>query len=115
MLTHNDIGLIYAYTNRGLPQGGGLSPTLWSMTANSLLKWLSKLKRGVYAQGYAGDGVVPIIGIVLSTVCDIMQRAVKGIEEWYTCHQLAVNLTKTEIVLFTKRYKIGQMKRITFY
>ena len=98
--THDDI--IYASTNRGLPQGGGLSPTLWSMIADSLLKWLSK--RGVYAQGYADDGVVLVIGT--DTVCDIMQRTVKGIEEWCTCHQLAVNPTKTEMVLFTRRFKI---------
>ena len=96
---HDDI--IYASTNRGLPQGGGLSPTLWSMIADSLLKWLSKC--GVYAQGYADDGVVLVIGIVLSTVCEIIQRAVKGIEEWCTNHQLAVNPNKTEMVLFTRR------------
>jgi len=40
----------------GLPQGGGLSPTLWSVVADSLLTWLSK--QGVFAQGYADDGVV---------------------------------------------------------
>jgi len=71
------------------------------MMANSLLKWLSK--RGVYVQGYADDGVVLVIGIVLSTVCEIMQRAVKGIEEWCTSHQLAVNPTKTEMVIIHKK------------
>jgi len=68
--------------------------------ADSLPKWLSK--RGVNAQGYADDGVVLVIGIVLSTVCDIMQRAVKGIEEWCTRHQLAVNPTKTNGVIHMK-------------
>jgi len=43
--------LITATTSRGLPQGGGLSPTLWSAVADSLLKWLSK--QGVFAQGMA--------------------------------------------------------------
>jgi len=33
---------------------------------------------------------VLITGIVLSTVCDIMQRAVKDIDELCTRHQLAV-------------------------
>jgi len=79
-------------------------PDLMVNIADSLLKWLSK--HGVYAQGYADDGVVLVIGIVLSTVCDIMQRAVKGIEERCTRHQLTVNPTKTEMVLFTRRYKI---------
>ena len=69
--------------------------------ADSLLKWLSK--RGVYAQGYADDGVILVIGIVLSTVCEIMQRAVKAIEEWRTSYQLAVSPTKTEMALFTRR------------
>ena len=64
--THNDI--TYASTNRGLPQGGGLSSTLWSTIEDSLLKWLSK--HGVYVQGYADDGVVLVIGLALSTVCD---------------------------------------------
>ena len=71
------------------------------MIADSLLKWLSK--RGIYAQGYADDGVALVIGIVLSTVCEIMQRAVKGIEEWCTSHQLAVNPTKTEMVIIHKK------------
>jgi len=35
--------------------GRGLSPTLWSAVADSLLKWLSK--QGVFAQGYADDGL----------------------------------------------------------
>ena len=43
------------------------------------------------------------IGIVLSTVCEIMQRAVKAIEEWRTSYQLAVSPTKTEMALFTRR------------
>jgi len=54
-------------------------PPPYGQLADSLLKWLSK--RGVYAQGYADDGVVLVIGIVLSTICEIIQRAVKGIEE----------------------------------
>ena len=38
------VGSIYirVKTQCGLPQGGGLSPTLWSLVADSLLKWLSK-------------------------------------------------------------------------
>jgi len=45
---------------------------LSSAVADSLLKWLSK--QGVYSQGYADDGVVLIIGKIMSTLCDIAQR-----------------------------------------
>jgi len=68
------------------------------MIADSLLKWLTK--RGIYTQGYADDAVVLVTSIVLSTVCI---RAVKGIEEWCTRHQLAVNPAKTEMVLLSRR------------
>jgi len=44
----------------GLLQGGGLSPILWSLVADSLLTWLSK--QGVFAQGYADDGCVLVCG-----------------------------------------------------
>jgi len=63
------------------PQGGGLSPTLWSAVADSLLKWSSK-QGDVYAQRYADDGVVLIIGKIIGTLCDIAQRILKGIEVW---------------------------------
>ena len=53
---------------------GGMSPTLWSLIADSLLKWLSK--QGVYDQGCADDGVAVVIGCFLTTLCEIMQRAV---------------------------------------
>jgi len=75
-------------------------------------------KQGVYAQGYHGyadDGVVLVIGIVLPTVCEVMQRTLKGIEKWCFNHQLSVNPSKTEMVLFTRKYKIEMMKNIIFY
>ena len=64
----------------GLPQGGGLSPILWSAVADSLLKWLSK--QGVFAQGYADDGAMLVCGKFLTTVCDVMQRMIFGVEKW---------------------------------
>ena len=87
----------------GLPQGGGLSPILWSTVADSLLKWLST--QGVFAQGYADDGVVLVCGKFLNTVCDVMQRVLRGVERWCHDKMLSVNPNKTEMILFTRRYK----------
>ena len=99
----------------GLPQGGGLSPILWSLVADSLLKWLSK--QGTFAQGYADDGAVLICGRILSTICDIslMQRILYGIEQWCIKRELSVNPSKTEMVLFTRRYKPEKLKTIKFF
>jgi len=53
---------ITIFTQHGLPQGGGLSPILWSLVGDSLLSRLSK--QGVFAQGYADHGCVLICGLV---------------------------------------------------
>jgi len=45
--------MIHIATQRGLPQGGGLSPTLWSMVADSLLLLLNRQE--VFAQALADD------------------------------------------------------------
>jgi len=94
---------ISAIASCGLPQGGGLSPILWSLVADSLLKWLSK--QGVFAQGFADDGVILICGRILSIICDIMQRVLYGIQQWCIDRELSINPSKTEMVLFTRRYK----------
>jgi len=100
-------------TSCGLPQGGGLSPILWSMVADSLLKWLSK--HGGFAQGYADDGVILVCGRVLHIMCDVMQRLLRGVEQWCKDHNLSVNPTKTEMMLFTRKYKVEQIKPITLF
>jgi len=97
---------------RGLPQGGGMSPTLWSLIAECLLKWLSK--QGVYAHGFADDGVAVVIGCFFATLCEIMQRVLKGIERWCTERELSVNPSKMEIMLFARKYKVERLSPVIF-
>jgi len=54
--------------------------TLWSLVADSLLKWLSK--QGVFAQGFADDGGLLLIGKALNILCEVMQRILHGVEKW---------------------------------
>ena len=77
----------------GLPQRGGLSHTLWSLVADSLLYWLTK--QGVFALGFADDGLILIVGRVLHTMCEIMHRLLQGVEKWCTARDLSVNPIKT--------------------
>ena len=43
-----------------------------------------------------------------------MQRIISGVEKWYRDNELSVNPSKTEMVLFTRCYKVEQLKLITF-
>jgi hypothetical protein len=59
--------------NRGCPQGGILSPLLWHMVVNGLLR---RLHNAHYqAQGYAADVVLLQKGKFVSTLRDRMQGA----------------------------------------
>jgi len=79
--------LLYVITKCGLPQGGGLSPLLWSLVADSLLKWLSK--QGVFTQSFADNGVIIIVGKVLHILSDIMQCILRGVEKWCSDRHLS--------------------------
>jgi len=63
----------------------------------------------VYAQGFADDGVAVVIGCFLTTLCEIMQQVLKGIERWCMERELSVNPSKTEMMLFTRRYKVERV------
>jgi len=99
----SDLNNITVLVQRGLPQGGGLSPTLWSLIADCLLMLLTQ--QGVFTQGYADDRVALVVGSILSTICDIMQRILNGVEKWGRQMQLSINPEKMEMILFTRRYK----------
>jgi len=61
---------------------------------SSLLQWVST--QGIFAQGFADDGVALIAGKILSTICEIMQRILHGIEKWSNDEGLSVNPEKME-------------------
>jgi len=44
-----------------------------------------------------------------------MQRIIQGIEHWCNARDLRVNPGKTELILFTRKYKPEVVKTITFY
>ena len=86
---------------------------MWSLVADSLLKWL--IKQGVFVQGFSDDGVIVIIAKVLNTIREIMQRILRGVERWCTDRELSVNPSKTETMLFTRKYKPDALGTILFY
>ena len=89
---------------KGCPQGGVLSPLLWSLVVDGLLTMLSN--RGLDVQGYADDLTVIISGKYDNIISELMQDALKLIWQWCRQEGLSINPNKTVIVPFTKRRKL---------
>jgi ribonuclease HI len=79
---------------------------MWSLVVNSLLEELNEMG-GVWAQGYADDVVLCVTGKFISTVQDIMQSALKVVEQWCVRNGLSVNPAKTFAVPFTRKRSIS--------
>ncbi|KAJ8711943.1 hypothetical protein PYW08_008897 [Mythimna loreyi] len=102
-----------AMVAKGCPQGGVLSPLLWNLVADNLVKRLNT--KGYFAVGYADDITIIINGTHENTLCNLMRQALKIVEDWCKEHQLTVNPTKTELVLFTKKRKLAALQLPIFF
>jgi hypothetical protein len=91
--------------NRGCSQGGVLSPPLWNMAVDGLLR---RLYNSHYqAQDYADDVVLLQKGKFVSTLCDHIQGASNCVGNWCRKIGLSVNADKKTVALFTNNRKIG--------
>ncbi|KAJ3649490.1 hypothetical protein Zmor_021230 [Zophobas morio] len=96
---------IEAVVDMGCPQGGVLSSVLWDTVVDSLIRRLNDI--GYHTIGYADDLVILLTGKNADALCEIMQAAVKIVEEWCSRHTLSVNGEKTKLILFTRKRKLG--------
>jgi len=58
---------------------------------------------------YADDVAIIFNGKYPQTPCDLMTAKLKILSEWTIANGLGVSPSKTELVLFTKRYKMPQL------
>jgi hypothetical protein len=73
------------------------------MVINSLLGHLNN--ESLWAQGFADDIAFVINGKILSTVCELMQKALFIVQTWCREVGLSVNADKTSMVFFTNNRK----------
>jgi Reverse transcriptase (RNA-dependent DNA polymerase)/Endonuclease-reverse transcriptase len=90
-------------TAKGCPQGGILSPLLWSLVIDSLIRRLERA--GIYVIAYADDLVLLLIqksnltyGLDVQT-----QKAAEIIEEWCKENGLSVNPEKSASMVFHRK------------
>ncbi len=85
----------------GCLQGGVLSPLLWCLVVDELIRRLNKL--GFYTQGYANDIVVLIMGRFLDVLSGQLAEVIRVILEWCAENGLRLNPLKVALVPFTKK------------
>jgi len=95
---------IRRFPTKGTPQGGVLSPLLWNLTLNELLRRLDN--EGIPVIAYADDVALAISGKFLDSIASLMDRALRAVERWASSSGLVANPQKTVLVLFTNRRKI---------
>lgn len=92
-------------TTRGCPQGGVLSPLLWSLVIDDLLSELSG--KGIDCQGYADDIKLSVRGKVsINEMCARIQKGLNICNRWCSKVGLRLNPDKTGIVIFTNKKKL---------
>lgn len=90
---------------QGCPQGGVISPLLWSLVVDDLLIKLQH--QGFEVIGFADDIIIIVRGKYDAIVSDRIQSALSYTLRWCQNEGLNVNPNKTTIVPFTKRRKIS--------
>lgn len=104
---------LLATATKGCPQGGVLSPTLWSLVIDSLLE---ELNTGpVQTVGYADDLVILVNGKFPSIVAGIMNEALIKVEKWCNMYQLSINPSKTVVIPFTRKRDLKNMQSVKMY
>lgn len=94
--------------NRGTPQGGVISPLLWLLVVDEILRKLEDA--GATVIGYADDLAILVRGKFPDVLSELIERNLLLVKRWACSRGLGVNAEKTELVLFTRRYKIPCFK-----
>ena len=94
----------------GFPQGGILSPLLWNLVLDPLLKRVNLVE---LLQAFADDLALLIVGDSIEDCRMRADRMLRLIEQWCVDSGLTINAAKSRIVIFTDRHKISLNSPIT--
>ncbi|GBN98671.1 putative RNA-directed DNA polymerase from transposon X-element [Araneus ventricosus] len=89
----------------GVPQGAKLSPCLYSLFINDIPQ-----KHNTTLCIYADDTAILTKNKNLKYITSALNSHLKELNSWFTKWKIAVNPSKTELVLFSKRRKLNKGK-----
>ena len=95
----------------GVPQGSILGPLLFLFYINDICK-SSELLRFIL---YADDTNIFYCDNNIEHLCEIVNRELQGVMQWFKANSLSVNLKKTNFVIFGTSAKIRTSKACEIY
>jgi hypothetical protein len=94
---------------RRCPQGGVLSPLLWSLVVDNLI-WVF-YSNGHFTVGYVDDIAILINGKFLRRVSEVLQTILCTVQGSCERPKLSINPNKTLIINFTRKRNIKGLKK----
>jgi hypothetical protein len=91
----------------GVPQGSILGPLLFLLYINDICK-SSKILRFIL---YADDTNIFFSCDNVDQLCDVVNRELQGVTQWFKANRLSVNLKKTNFVIFGNQAKLKKVKK----
>ena len=98
---------------RGYPQGGVLSPLLWSLLVDDLLAILSVWD--IDLQAYADDLVIIVKGNSEEMISIILQEVLNATSQWCAREKMSINPNKMVVVPFTRKRKLERLQAPTLH
>ena len=95
--------------NRGTPQGGILSPTIFNIDAEDCLKRIPE-KGPTEGHGYADDIKLIGTGIDEETIIANLQKDLENLENWAAENALNFNPNKTKAMILTRKRSVVHPK-----
>ncbi len=112
LLNRNSTIEIDSYKNkfgidRGLPQGGNLSPVVYNIAIDRHLKSLNV--GGVMTIAFADDTTVLATGCCIETITSLLQSKIKILEKWSKSAGVEFNTDKSVSMMFTNKRKTKEI------
>lgn len=102
----NEIFSIEYKIETGVPQGGVLSPILFSIYINDIIN--QPIKHGkisAYSNLFADDLTASGASTSLNSIEKLLNKYLQKLEEWLRLWRLSINANKCQYILFTKNTK----------
>ena len=97
--------------NRGTPQGGILSPTIWNFEMNDCLEIIPK-NGPTEGHAFADDTNLLSTGIDEQTIADNLQKDLKSLERWASENTLSFNPEKSKVMIFSRKINYKEPKLV---